>query len=416
MFGQLVAAHRRRLGLTQEELAERTGLSGRTIRALESDRGRVPRAASVRLLADSLGIHGADREAFHRYATATAGQADPPLAVPVVAATATGGPPTRIMPLIPAQLPPVLASFVGRGAELARLNAAVADQTRDLGGVRHGRRRQDHARGALGAPGRRTVPRRPAVREPARVRPGRRCAGPGRGVRGFLARWALPPEQIPAGLEPGRPCTAACWPAAGCWSCWTTPATPTRCGRCCPARRLPGRGHQPRPAGRPGRRRGRPPVTLDLLTAAEARELCARRLGADRVRRRAGRGGRDRRPVRAAAAGAGHRGRPGAPPSPASPLAALAAELRDAAAAWTRSPAATRPPTCGRCSPGRTARSAPRPARLFRLLGLHPGPDIRRAGGGQPRRRAGRADPPRPRRTCRRAPHRRRTTRPVLLP
>ena len=45
--------------------------------------------------------------------------------------------------------------------------------SRDLRDRRHGRRRQDRARGALGAPGRRPLPRRAAVRQPARVRPGR---------------------------------------------------------------------------------------------------------------------------------------------------------------------------------------------------------------------------------------------------
>ena len=62
---------------------------------------------------------------------------------------------------------------------------------------------------------------------------------------------------------------------------------------------------------------------------------------------------------------------------PELPLAALAAELRDAARPPGRaSTAATRPPTCGRCSPGRTGRCGAAAARLFRLLGLHPGPDI----------------------------------------
>ena len=36
--------------------------------------------------------------------------------------------------------------------------------------------------------------------------------------------------------RPGRACTAACWPASGCWWCWTTRATPSRSARCCPAR------------------------------------------------------------------------------------------------------------------------------------------------------------------------------------
>ena len=38
MFGRTVSAHRRRAGLTQEELAARTGLSVRSIRDLETGR------------------------------------------------------------------------------------------------------------------------------------------------------------------------------------------------------------------------------------------------------------------------------------------------------------------------------------------------------------------------------------------
>ena len=60
---------------------------------------------------------------------------------------------------------------------------------------------------------------------------------PAEAIRGFLDAFggaaAAHPGQ-PRGA--GRACTAACSPAAGCWSCWTTPATPTRSGRCCPAR------------------------------------------------------------------------------------------------------------------------------------------------------------------------------------
>ena len=64
---------------------------------------------------------------------------------------------------------------------------------------------------------------------PADASPGR-CAGIPRGPR------------RPAGPHPGRAAgarprsTAACWPASACWSCSTTPATPTRSARCCPAR------------------------------------------------------------------------------------------------------------------------------------------------------------------------------------
>ena len=97
---------------------------------------------------------------------------------------------------------------------------------------------------------------------------------PAEAVRGFLD--ALGGA---AGADPGRPgrpgrrCTAACWPAGGSWWCWTTPATPSRSGRCCPA--TPGclvvvtsRNGLTGP-GRPGRRAH--PFTLDVLTPDEAR-------------------------------------------------------------------------------------------------------------------------------------------------
>jgi transcriptional regulator with XRE-family HTH domain len=64
-FAAVVVGHRRRLGLTQEELAGRSGLSVRGVRDLESGRVRTPRQQTVRLLADAFGLHGADRERFH---------------------------------------------------------------------------------------------------------------------------------------------------------------------------------------------------------------------------------------------------------------------------------------------------------------------------------------------------------------
>jgi DNA-binding XRE family transcriptional regulator len=50
-FGGLLRAHRERALLSQEQLAERAGLSARTIRELEAGRVRRPRGTSVRLLA-----------------------------------------------------------------------------------------------------------------------------------------------------------------------------------------------------------------------------------------------------------------------------------------------------------------------------------------------------------------------------
>ena len=62
---------------------------------------------------------------------------------------------------------------------------------------------------------------------------------------------------------------------------------------------------------------------------------------------------------------------------PGAPLADLAAELADARGPAGRAAApARRRPTCGPSSPGRWTSSASPAARAFRLLSLHPGPDI----------------------------------------
>lgn len=104
MFGDLVRRHRLRLGLTQEGLAARTGLSPRTIRSVEAGHIRRPRPATVRLLADAFGLAGTDRDQFHSSVLPS----DADLA------------PT---PGTPAQLPTDLSTFAGRQDELTELLA-----------------------------------------------------------------------------------------------------------------------------------------------------------------------------------------------------------------------------------------------------------------------------------------------------
>lgn len=73
MFGELVRAHRRRLGMTQEELAGHTGLSVRGIGRLEGGRVAAPRMPTVRLLADAFDLSGPERELFCAAADPTNG-------------------------------------------------------------------------------------------------------------------------------------------------------------------------------------------------------------------------------------------------------------------------------------------------------------------------------------------------------
>jgi transcriptional regulator with XRE-family HTH domain len=72
MFGRVVHAHRRRLGLTQEELAGTAGIGLRTLRDIETGRIARPRQATVRRLAAAFELAGPDRARFHELAAPAA--------------------------------------------------------------------------------------------------------------------------------------------------------------------------------------------------------------------------------------------------------------------------------------------------------------------------------------------------------
>ncbi|HET9142492.1 helix-turn-helix transcriptional regulator [Actinophytocola sp.] len=63
-FAVLVRQGRQNRWMTQEELAEKSGLSPRTIQAIERGRVSRPHRASVRLLAMALGLQGTARTEF----------------------------------------------------------------------------------------------------------------------------------------------------------------------------------------------------------------------------------------------------------------------------------------------------------------------------------------------------------------
>ena len=106
----------------------------------------------------------------------------------------------------------------------------------DLGHRRHRRHRQDRAGRALGASARRPVPRRPALRQPARFRPDRRRrCHPDRRCAASCSRSACPRPGVPADPDEQVALYRSIWPGGGCCWCWTTRATPSRSGRCCPA-------------------------------------------------------------------------------------------------------------------------------------------------------------------------------------
>ena len=112
VFGEVVRAHRRRLGITPEELAHKTGVSARGIRKIEANQTAAPRPVTPRLLAEAFALAGSDRDRFCESALAEV--ADQP--------------PRRVTPAL---LPADVTGFIGRAGHLARLDAiaaAAADQ------------------------------------------------------------------------------------------------------------------------------------------------------------------------------------------------------------------------------------------------------------------------------------------------
>src|SRR5215218_1525624 len=70
-FGEQLRLFRERIGLTQEELAERAGLSAQGISALERGLRRRPYLPTVRALAEALDLTAQERTALASAATRT---------------------------------------------------------------------------------------------------------------------------------------------------------------------------------------------------------------------------------------------------------------------------------------------------------------------------------------------------------
>jgi transcriptional regulator with XRE-family HTH domain len=119
-FGRLLAGFRLSRGLSQDELADRSGMSVRAIRNLERGQVEHPRRASVALLASALALDETDREAFKN---AAAG-------LPGLAEGRTEAQP-GMEQIVPRQLPPDIADFTGRELALEGLRRRVQD--RELG-------------------------------------------------------------------------------------------------------------------------------------------------------------------------------------------------------------------------------------------------------------------------------------------
>src|SRR6202011_6039998 len=110
--GEWLRNQRVAAGLTQEDLAERSGVSVRAIADLERGRTRKPYPSSVRALVRALGLPDtAGVELVARYRAERGGQGDaaPGAAEPTVT--------------VPRQLPTRVPHFAGRAGELALLDS-----------------------------------------------------------------------------------------------------------------------------------------------------------------------------------------------------------------------------------------------------------------------------------------------------
>lgn len=339
-FGSRLRGLRQQARLTQEELAERSGLSVRTIRNLEAGRG-TPRAWSLRALADALGVDDVDDAGLRAS---------------------------------PATLPGDIASFTGREPALAALDtlldrARIAAVT-GIAGV---------GKTALAVHWAHRVSERfPDGRLHVDLRgfdPGGAPVTPADAMRGVLDALGVPAGRIPVDAAALAGFYRSAFARRRCLLLLDNAAD----------------GEQVRPL-LPGASEARVvitsrtrllglvatheavPVPLEPLDAAAAGAVLRRRIG-DRLDREPG--ARDELVLRCA-------GLPlalalvaaRAVVDPTTPMAALVTEIGErgtsAALAAVRDPAADPRQVFG-WSYGALA---PADQRLFRLTGLHPGPDL----------------------------------------
>jgi tetratricopeptide (TPR) repeat protein/DNA-binding XRE family transcriptional regulator len=363
LFGRTVSAHRRRAGLTQEELAARTGLSVRSIRDLESGRVNRPRPSTVRLLADAFGLAGGERETF-RLATEPPPVTPPSQELPA-AAPGAGRP-------VPAQLPPGVPGFAGRVGELRALDGrsgAVA-AIMGPGGVGKTALAVHWAHRIAGE-----FPDGQLYVNLRGFDPSGRVMDPAEAVRGFLDALGVPPDQIPVGpdaqaaryrgLLAGRRVIVVLDNARDAEQVRPLlPGTATALVVVTSRDQLTGLLATD----------GVHPLALDVLSLGESRDLLVRRLGDDRVTAEPGAvreiiAACARLPLALSIAAARAR-------QTGFPLAALAAELGEVSQRLNVLDAGDPVSDVRAVFSWSYATLSPPAAQLFRLLGLHPSPEL----------------------------------------
>ncbi|TMM38894.1 MAG: tetratricopeptide repeat protein [Actinobacteria bacterium] len=362
MFGQVVRSHRRRLGLTQEDLAGKTGLSVPSIGKIEAGRVAAPRQSTVRVLADAFGLSGPERNRFH-------------------AAAADQGGEEPVGRSVPSQLPTDVSGFTGRERELRELDGLLAlakeperpvviaavSGTAGVGKSALVVRWAHHVRKAF--------PDGQLYVNLRGFHPDGLLLEPAEAIRDFLDALVVPPQRIPTGLSAQ---------AALYRSLLANRRILVVLDNARDAEQvrplLPGSSQclvlvtsrnqlTPLVAAH-----GAHPITLDILPVEDARKLLAQRLGDDRVATEPD-ATTDMITACAqlplalsiAAARARHT---------RFPLATLAAELGEAGQRLDALDAGDEASQVRAVLSWSYAALTTQAARLFRLLGLHPGPDV----------------------------------------
>jgi tetratricopeptide (TPR) repeat protein/transcriptional regulator with XRE-family HTH domain len=376
-FGGLLRRHRLAAGLTQEELGNRSGLTARAIANMERGRTARPYPRTVRALVEALALSAAERTLLER--------ASRPV---TLAAFAAPSPPDR--PgikgqdrVVPRQLPRAVGCFTGRAGELAELTGLL-----DQAGAQPAGTVVISAVGGTAGVGKTALAVRWAHRVAGRFGDGQLYvnlrgfdpsgtpAAPEAVISGFLDALGVPPGQIPPGPEA----------QAGLYRSLVAdkrmlivldnardeqqvrpllPASPASLVLVTSRSQLGGL------AAAEGARL----ISLDVLTHGEAVQLLAARIGGARAAAEPAAVDQIASlcaclPLALSVAAARAAARPGFP------LAALAAELADSAGRLDALDAGDPGSSVRAVFSWSTRQLSGRAARMFRLLGLHPGPDF----------------------------------------
>ena len=388
-FGDRLAGWRQLAGLSQQELAERSRLSARTVGNLERGRVHWPHPDTVRRLADALGLHGQARDEFvvgagrllGGGASGSIGTAAPDRDPPASGRLSSLEPGSGVP--VPRQLPPGVRVFTGRKAELDFLACLP-----DAPGPDSGSTVVISAIGGSPGVGKTALALHWAHRVAGLFPDGQLYVNlrgfnptgapvdPAEAIRGFLNALGVAPEGIPAqrdaqaglyrSLLAGRAMLIVLDNARDEAQVRPLlPASPASVVLITSRSQLAGL------AAADGARL----LTLDLLTHHEAVQLLAARIGDDRAGAEPAAVDEIARlcahlPLALAVTAARAAARP------RFPLMELAAELRDAAGRLDALDAGEAAASVTAAFSWSCRQLSPAAARMFRLLGLHPGPDI----------------------------------------